>query len=559
MLCPALPLNEPIRLKALHELYILDTPPEERFDRLTRIARKTFGVPMAFINLVDADRQWCKSSLELNVSNTPRSISFCGHTILETEPLVVYDTLEDPRFLDNPLVIDGPRFRSYLGVPLFSDDGQCVGAFCILDLKPRRFSPVEIEILKDLAAAAQSELTNVQLNKSLEVSRLALENAETAMKSKQDFLAMVSHEIRTPMNGILGMAEILADSELTDSQRGSLDTIRECTHALVSLMNDVLDFSKIESGRLDLEKIPFDPRVSINHVIALNHQAAARKGVVLESRVGPKVPVTILGDPLRIGQILLNLVGNAVKFTRSGSVKIDLDVAARGPTENPLLRFEVRDTGVGISPEARARLFQAFRQADPSVARHYGGTGLGLVISKQLVERMGGEITVESAPAQGSTFSFTIAYPLGESTAAAPVVVAPAQRALQASSALTVLVAEDNLVNQRVLAHLLKKIGYSAEFVSGGFECLKRLARESFDIVLMDVQMPDLDGMETARRLRALSGHATSPWIIAVTANAMPEDRQRCLSAGMNDYLSKPLREESLRAAFARAAARPET
>jgi signal transduction histidine kinase/CheY-like chemotaxis protein len=554
MIAPALPPTESSRLTALHDLHLLDTPPEERFERLTRIGRNALQVPYAFVNLIDADRQWCKAGVGAEKGvNMPRSVSFCGHTILGSAAFIVPDTRKDPRFADNPLVIKPPHFRSYLGVPIHSADGERVGAFCVLDIKPREFTPEDIEIVCDLAAAAEKELNNIDLNESLALARLAQEKAELAVQSKKAFLAVVSHEIRTPMNGILGMAEILSDTTLTEAQRESLDTIRGCTRTLLSLINDVLDFSKIEAGKFQLEKIAFDPRDPIKQALALHHQAAAARGVALESRIDPAVPPTVLGDSLRTGQVLLNLVGNALKFTSAGHVRVVLKVETVAGGD-PRLRYSVEDTGVGISAEAMERLFQPFAQADSSTARHFGGTGLGLVICKQLVEMMGGQIEAKSAPGRGSVFSFTIAYPEQASPAlrASTTGSMPDPHAFYAGPPLTILVAEDNVVNQRVLGHMLKKLGHRAEFAGNGLDCIAALKRQAPDVVFMDVQMPGIDGMETTRRIRALPGAGeTTPWIVALTADAFPEDRQKCFAAGMNDYLSKPLREEALRGAFA--------
>jgi signal transduction histidine kinase/ActR/RegA family two-component response regulator len=554
MLAAPIPTDESERLKALRELFILDTPPEERFDRLTRVAKNTLRVPFAFVNLVDSDSQWCKSSPGLVRESTPRNLSFCSHTILRHEPLVVRDATKDERFADNPLVTQAPKFRSYLGVPLFAKDGHCVGAFCVLDTKPRDFPPDDIEVMEDLAAAIQSELTNVQLNQSIEIARLANENADSAVNTKKNFLAVVSHEIRTPMNGILGMTEILGDTKLTTEQRSSLDTISECTRGLLALINDVLDFSKIEAGKLALDHVAFDPRASIAHVLALNAQPAATRDIRLESDVDDNVPALIMGDPLRIGQVLLNLVGNALKFTKAGAIRVSARMLEPEGNGAQLMRFYVTDTGCGMSPEVVARLFQPFTRAGSSTARNFGGTGLGLMICKQLAEMMGGAMSVTSTPGKGSTFSFTVAVPR-----LAPETFNPRQTAripdLTASykgPPLNILVAEDNVVNQRVIMHALRKLNQSAEYVAGGLDCIAQANKKKYDIIFMDVQMPDLNGIEVAKKIRAVPGRdGDSPWIIACTADAMPEDRQKCLDAGMNDYLSKPLRTDTVRAALA--------
>jgi signal transduction histidine kinase/CheY-like chemotaxis protein len=552
MIEPAVPPGELERQVALDELSILYTPPEERFDRLVRIARNALNVPFAFVNLVDADQQWCKSGAPTGEEITPRSISFCAHAILEKDLLVISDTWQDRRFVTNPLVTGGPKFRFYAGIPLLSVEGHRVGAFCVLDRKPREFSSTELALLGDLAAAAQEELTNSGMNKSLEIARLAQQNAERAVKSRKDFLAVVSHEIRTPMNGIVGMTEILSDSVLTAQQRDALDTIRECAGTLLSLINDVLDFSKIESGKMAVESISFDPRASISHVLALHAKAASAKNISLESEIDPAVPALVTGDPLRVKQVLLNLVGNALKFTSSGSVRVRLGLRETSLGFPSILKFSVEDTGIGISPEAQERLFQPFSQADSSISRQFGGTGLGLMICKQLVELMGGEITLKSTVRRGSTFSFTIAVPVDKTqlSPASSRSDLPTVSISLPRESLNILVVEDNLTNQRVVTHLLKRLGQSAEYVRSGLDCLQRLQEKSFDLILMDLQMPEIDGLETVRRIRLQPVFAQRPWIVAVTADALTEDREKCFAIGMNDHLSKPLTEESLKAAL---------
>jgi signal transduction histidine kinase/ActR/RegA family two-component response regulator len=550
MIAPAIPPQEEARVEALRKLHILDTPTEDRFERLTGIAMAALQMPMASVSLIDTDRQWCKSSPGMAKPSVDRHISFCGHTILQETPLIIPDATKDIRFHDNPLVTQKPRLRAYIGIPLMSEDGYCVGSFCVLDSKPRNFTTEQIEIMRSLASLAERELQNVALSKSLEEARVARQAAEDAVKAKSAFLAMMSHEIRTPMNGVLGIADILAGTELTSTQREYVNLVQMSGNTLLALINDILDFSKIESGRLELESLPLSPRPFLKETLALQIHAAHAKGLTLESEVDAAVPESFMGDGCRLRQIIINLVGNALKFTKKGVVRVEVGMVKQDDQQRII--FQVKDTGVGIAPENLEKLFQAYSQAEASTSRHYGGTGLGLSISKLLVELMGGAIWVESVPGQGSTFSFTIpCQPCEASTVLAEQKSGPVPETNSRRQNWKILVVEDNPINQRVVTLFLKKLGCDAECVSSGASCIEKAARKDYDIIFMDVHMPDMDGHETTRRIRLHSG-AIHPWIVALTASAQDNDSSLCLKSGMNDFLTKPLRLEALSEALGR-------
>ncbi len=435
--------------------------------------------------------------------------------------------------------------------------------------------------------------------------RAAKEVAEDASRAKSEFLANMSHEIRTPMNGVLGTTELLLNSSLTDKQRHLASTVHRSGRTLLAIINDILDFSKIEAGKLDLECVGFNLSQVLEESIELFIEAARRKHLRLTQHIDERVPRYLKGDPIRFRQILMNLLSNAMKFTETGGVSLTAEYLD-GTTTHAQLRFSVIDTGIGIPPEAKLRIFDAFSQADGSTTRRYGGTGLGLSIAKQLVGLMGGTITVESTPEHGSTFAFTARFelqPLGAGSLReltpypqfpklylAPEQAGDAAHSLSSSggraadaaiSVGRILLAEDSPVNREVAVGMLEQLGYEVEVAENGRQALVATERKRFDIVLMDCQMPEMDGLTATRRIRELetrqasmvtrpagdegedagSGGSDSSRlttdespvrscrhvpIIALTANAMQGDREHCLAAGMNDYLSKPYTQMQL-------------
>ncbi|MBL8385476.1 MAG: PAS-domain containing protein [Burkholderiales bacterium] len=367
----------------------------------------------------------------------------------------------------------------------------------------------------------------------------AREHAESAARAKSDFLATMSHEVRTPMNGVLGIAELLLDTALSAEQRDYVETIQRSGHALLEILNDILDLSKIEAGKLDIEAVAFDPVTALNDVVALSAPRASSKGLLLAGDVDAAVPRDVFGDPGRLRQVLTNLVGNSIKFTEGGEVRVAARVVSEVEDEI-MLAYTVTDTGIGMTPEQQQKLFQPFSQADASTTRRFGGTGLGLAICLRLVQAMGGAFAVRSAPGEGSTFEFTLRCkraPAGASRAEA----AEARAAVRFRG--RVLVVEDNAVNMKVARATLKGFGLEVVEAENGSLALDRIARETIDLVFMDMHMPVMDGLEATRRVRAAEAHGALAGrrpIVAMTANVMSDALQTCREAGMDDFLPKP-------------------
>jgi signal transduction histidine kinase len=573
---PPIPKYEQERLEALYSCGVLDTPAEPTFDSLADLASRLTDCPIALVSLVDQDRQWFKARVGLEVTQTPRKLAFCAYAVLANEPLVIPDTLEDERFRSHTLVTGEPHIRFYAGMPLQLATGEIVGTLCVTDQRPRHLSDRQIDDLRALAEQAVAllelrrtvrrlESISAAQQETMEALRASRDEAQAATRAKNEFVANTSHELRTPLNAIIGYATLLAERNVRDATRiEHASIIHRNASQLLDIINDILDLARIESGRVPIASGSLRPVDIVRDVMQLLQDRAATKGIALTAASTTTVPSAVLSDPARFRQILINIVGNAIKFTHKGTVHIEL---AHDPIVERLA-VRVRDTGIGIAPEALPHLFEPFFQADASTIRRYGGTGLGLAISQRLAERLGGQITVRSEINAGSTFTIELHAPMAHNETGGATLIDPATihaRNADDESPHTpdparslagkrVLLAEDGPDNQRLITHLLTRAGAIVHAVSDGNEACEAVAvaPEPFHLVLMDMQMPECSGYDATRILRE---RGCSTPVVALTASAMPGDRELCLKAGCDEYLTKPIEPIALVEACRRLAA----
>lgn len=567
------------RLKALYDYNILDTGSEKDYDDLTYLASYICNTPIALISLSDTERQWFKSRQGIKDIEVPREIAFCNHAIKGKDTFIVPDAKEDGRFASNPLVAnDDPGLRYYAGVPLVNPEGHVLGTICVIDTKPRELTAEQLRALESLGRQTiqllearktlreKENLINLYKNERLRLKEnilrlnqseddrkrivaeliTARQAAEKSTRAKEQFLAHMSHEIRTPMNAVIGLTNLMLSKKPKGDELKYLSAIQSSAENLLVIINDILDFSKIEAGKVEIEEMDFLPDRVFEQVIQINKVKADEKGLRLLLTRDSSMPQVLKGDPVRLQQILLNLVSNAVKFTDAGEVSVRALINEISDNRI-IIEFSVRDTGIGIPEESLPDIFESFTQAKNSGYRGSGGTGLGLTISKRLAELMGGCISVKSRPGTGSTFTFTL--PFGVSSKKAEDICDT-----HVESSITgdlknmkVLLVEDNEMNQLVAKSLLEIWKTEYDVADNGAEAIEKLRHKSFDLILMDLSMPGMDGYETTEYIRR---NFKSPLkdipVIALTASALNDVRQKVMQAGMNDYVSKPFRPSEL-------------
>jgi signal transduction histidine kinase/ActR/RegA family two-component response regulator len=522
----------------------LEASSDQAFDDFALLATQVCNVPIGAITLVDEERHWFKSIVGIDGDVSPGDFTFCANELSDPERLlVVSDVLADTRFetADDLLLLHGIRF--YAGLGLVDSSGRPLGAICVMDRHPRSITSHEVQALRALARQIvrliESDRHTLALSNELALAGEVRDKATVANRAKSKFLANISHEIRTPMNGVLGVATLLKDTNLDAKQQKYVETIERSADALMGVLSNVLDFATMETQEIALQQRPVRPSEPVRAAMACVQYSAKAKGLELISAFGPEAETLRTGDSPRIQRVVEHLLNNAVKFTQAGSIAVSIERVGRD--EDGLVRFSVTDTGIGIAAADLEGVFSGLERTETGLARRFGGTGLGLALSRQLVQAMGGQITVQSEPGVGSTFSFEI--PMG------PDLSGPAPARIEPSQELAgrkVLVADDNSVNAMVISAMLIRHGCQVKCVGDGRQAVSAVCSEPFDFVLMDIQMPVMDGLQASRAVRQLAGAAGQIPIIAITAETLLNDRNACIQAGMNDFVAKPIREATI-------------
>ncbi|MHC0440225.1 ATP-binding protein [Flavobacterium sp. 3-210] len=529
-----IPENEFERLAALKRYNILDTLPDHAFDDATKLVSYICGVPIAHISFIDESRQWFKSEIGIGVSEVPREISFCKYTIMESEMIEISDTFLNDRFKDDPNVTGGFKVRFYAGIPLTTPDGFNIGTICAIDHVTKTLDENQRNALSIVAKHVINQLEVRTKNIELAAQKKI---AERAVLAKDSFLANMSHEIRTPLNAIIGFTDLLAQTELDETQRDYIESVQIAGENLLLIVNDILDLSKMESGNLTIDAEPFNLKKTLKHVYNLL-KVKAHKEVEFNLFLDADMPDIVIGDQGRLNQILVNLIGNALKFTHDGDVTVSVKKVEE-TEEHYSLRFSVKDTGIGIPEDKLNSIFERFTQAEESTTRRFGGTGLGLNIVKQLIELQKSEIQVKSKEGRGSEFSFVLSYKKADAKVDSVKTISKNDL-----GNLKILLCEDNVLNQKLAKSVVQNFGFELDIAENGEEGIELLSKHQYDLVLMDLQMPIKDGYQTTEYIR--NEMKSDIPIIAMTAHSLVGEQERCYKVGMNAYVPKPFKQSVL-------------
>ncbi len=547
MEAPGTPYDEQERLNALYNLEILDSDSEAVFDNLTQLVADVFSVPIVAISLIDESRQWFKSIQGLDVCETDRDVSFCGHAIYHQKPFIIENAQEDERFSDNPLVTGPPHIVFYAGIPLrywVNERQYLLGTLCIIDRQPRSLNQQDIKRL---------QLFALQVESLIEL-RLTGQRLRQANKAKSAFMANMTHELRSPIAGVIGMLDILKGSELTDEQQRHMELASKSAGLLLNIINDILDFSKLEANKVHIRHEQFNLTKLFDDVFESFSLRGRKNDKSYQLSLDWDKEMMVDGDATRLEQILQNLLSNADKFTQHGNIQLKASLIEQSD-DDITLSCQVIDSGIGINAAQLSRLFEPFEQLDNGASKNFGGTGLGLVISKKLCELMGGSITVESEAGKGSCFSFSIKLKRVKHPDSSQKDRDPSINSGLLKSDLSgshILIVDDDITNRSVLEFFLTRLNVHFTSAENGVQAARLLAEidDSMPVklILMDCHMPEMDGYTATRELRM--GNMGKQYqdipIIALTANAMKGDEEKCLLAGMSDYMTKPIKLDQL-------------
>lgn len=536
-----LPKNEAARLAALKGLEVLDTPEEEMFDEITKLASMICNVPISLVSLIDETRQWFKSHHGLKARETPRSLAFCSHAILGDDPFVVPNAKRDIRFKDNPLVNTDPNVIFYAGIPLALDDQIKLGTLCVIDNKPRELTEEQLQMLRLLGKQTVRLLQMRKDRDRLEIEKLSAERANAA---KRDFIAAISHDIRNPLNSLLGMSEMIREQPISESIGSYVDHIKNAGEVILNLVNDTIELARLEENASILHNEWFN----LSECLAVYHnffkQETKRKKIEFQLKNEISENVYLLSDKRKLEKIIWNLTANAVKFTHHGSVFCHVFLETKAD-EHANLIIQIKDTGPGISPEIKDRLFLKYNEFVPEGCE-ISGSGLGLSIVKLSLEELNGSVHVDSEVGEGSTFQVKI-----------PIVWKREEGVNGKNKDLTkqesnlppftnrkkILIADDNEMNRKVLKNYLRALPFDITETSNGIETERILELEVFDIAFLDIEMPGKHGTEIAK---SLSSQKTKPILFACTGLCMPEEKQHILNSGFEYFMPKPYLKEEL-------------
>ena len=518
------PENEAQRLAELLSYEILDTEAEALFDEITALASQICESPIALISLIDPERQWFKSKVGLDASETSRNIAFCAHAILQNKVFEVPDTLDDPRFEDNPLVTGFPNIRAYAGAPLITPSGHAIGTLCTICDKPHELTDLQKQALVTLSHSVVAQL---------ELRRKNLE-LERTNQFKSDFLSYVSHEVRTPLNAINTFSRLLEQEAQTEKMpemfRQSLGHIRQSGERLLDIVNSVLDVKQIEAGKMKLLPRPISTDDFFVHLFSLTRVRAQERDIHFQTHIDDSLPDVIELDDTKFGQVALNVLTNAIKYTNRGK-----DVRAQITFRDDILKMVVKDEGIGISDEDQKRLFLPFERMEN--ASQFDGTGLGLMITRKLVELMNGNIRLTSQLNKGTTVIVEVPVKTLKNTSLVDETGPAFVQQIDIRPDATVLVVEDNEINQVVIQALLEKLQVSHTIVSSGEACLDELHKKRPDLILMDLNLPGISGKEATLQLK--KQHPLLP-VVALTADVIT-DKNTLIASGMDAVLTKPV------------------